>query len=102
MKKVSLTKSEHKRFRGLTVSDKVRVWSTNGPVIHITGEPKMMNTLRRNLRTKFNLKTPVVEPREEYLNMWFGISNNDVIKVVSFIERFNSKRKHKVSFFCEG
>ena len=96
---ISITKTEHKRFRGLTVADRIKVWGiTDGCLLHLTGSPKIINTLKRNLMKKFKLPNPVTKPRQESLDMWFSINQDEMKSIVAFIEKFNKKRKNKIVF----
>ena len=78
------------------------MWTEKGFVLYISGKPKIVRTLNRNLKKKYGLVKPQIsQETDDLLCVWFSLVNvpeKNLLHLASFIDSFNKERVSILSF----
>ena len=105
MIKFITTKEEHKRFRFITVTDKMHVWG-EGLSLHIEGKTKMVDTLLGHIfkfckKHHVSYDEPIKKCYNKRVEAWVifkSLQEYQIGDLKHVIERYNKTRKNKVKY----
>lgn len=104
MIKFITTKEHHKRFRFITVTDKMHVWG-EGLSLHIEGKAKMVGTLLGHVfkfckKHQIGYDEPIKKHHNKRVEVWmiFKLQEYQIGDLKNVIEKYNKTRKNKVLY----
>lgn len=101
------TKEEHKRYRGITITDKMQVWGKEGGLtLHIEGKTRMVITLLQHIfnfckKHQIEYDEPTTKHHNKRVDVWIIFKSaqecqtNDLEYI---IKKYNRVRKNKVVY----
>jgi len=105
MIKFVATKDETKRFRFITVTDKMHVWG-DGLSLHMKGKTKMVDTLLEHIfkfckKHQISYDEPIKKHHNKRVEAWLvfkSLQEYQIGDLKQVIEKYNRIRKNKVVY----